>query len=139
MFWLNVKSRCLPRRVWAFIMKAKGRCAYDRRANQDGQKGEGRQSGGTCGAAWRCPPDSVQVGAGSFQKLKKLPKTHAYITSNMKIKDLLEVSLWLRTSLIPNAVITISLTSSCHIQVHRPLENMAECVEHCHAGTVRRI
>ena len=27
----------------------------------------------------------------------------------MKIKDLLEVSLWLRTSLIPNAVITISL------------------------------
>ena len=62
MFWLNVKSRCLPRRVWAFIMKAKGRCAYDRRTNQDGQKGEGRQSGGTCGAAWRCPPDSVQVG-----------------------------------------------------------------------------
>ena len=62
-------------------------------------------------------------------KLKKLPKIHAYITSNMKIKDLLEVSLWLRTSLIPNAVITISLTSSCHIQVHRLLENMAECVE----------
>ena len=52
------------------------------------------------------------MGNGSFPKLKKLPKTHAYITSNMKIKDLLEVSLWLRTSLIPNAVITISLTSS---------------------------
>ena len=43
------------------------------------------------------PENCFQMGVRSFPKLKKLPKTHAYITSNMKIKDLLEVSLWLRT------------------------------------------
>ena len=80
-------------------------------------------------------PEYRGLGIGSFPKLKKLPKTHAYITSNMKIKDLLEVSLWLR--IIPNAVITISLTSDWHTREHRPLANMAECVERSWSRTNR--
>ena len=34
---------------------------------------------------------------GVSQSLRNYLQTHAYITSNTKIKDLLEVLLWLRT------------------------------------------
>lgn len=70
---------------------------YYRRGHQKsaGKAGPYPDTTGECHRRQR--QGGFQMGNGSFPKLKKLPKTHAYITSNIKIKDLLEVLLWLRT------------------------------------------
>ena len=67
------------------------------RKDIDVEKTEGMVPGGTGRAAGGLPAVGVQVGERSFPKLKKLPTNPRLHYFQYKIKDLLEVSLWLRT------------------------------------------
>ena len=65
------------------IMAAKG-AEHAEGTYKSDPKSQRAFAGGACGKIECGKANGFKMGTGSFPKLKKLPKTHAYITSNTK-------------------------------------------------------